>query len=116
MLHAIGHRALSRENDAIGTGHRRGVLRDHDLLAGCDMLECLGNGTQVAHSIVDHGDPSHRIRCSCSRGRLQAALGRRDDIGRTRVKLDRHSQRPPKRFEHGFALMVAIDPAQVIDM
>ena len=46
----------------------------------------------------------------------EAALGRRDRACGARIQLCRHAQRSAKRLEHGFALMVRVVAAQIVDM
>ena len=46
----------------------------------------------------------------------EATLGRRNRAGGARIQLGRHAQRSAKRLEHGFALMVRVVAAQIVDM
>jgi hypothetical protein len=50
------------------------------------------------------------------RRRLQTALGRWHAIDRPRIQLNGHAQRASKGLEDRFALMVAINTAQVINV
>src|SRR3546814_6240330 len=48
--------------------------------------------------------------------RLQAALGRWNRAGSARVKFGGHTQCATECLEHGFALMMRIFTAQIVDM
>ena len=46
----------------------------------------------------------------------EAALGRRNRACSARIQLSRHAQCSAKRLEYGFALMVRVVAAQIVDM
>src|SRR5947207_194248 len=54
--HAIGHRALPRENHAVGAPYGRGVAGNFNLRLRRHMGERLLDGAKVAHSVIDDGD------------------------------------------------------------
>src|SRR6185369_4719314 len=63
LAHAVGHRALPRQDDALGGGDGLGVGRDDDVerLAvprrlARDVGDGLGDRAEVAHAVVDDGD------------------------------------------------------------
>src|SRR5512137_1960173 len=55
------------------------------------------------------------IRFGCAR-ELQRSLGRRNRSRGTRIVLHRHAQRPGERLEDGFALVMRVVAAQVVDV
>src|SRR5258706_4053437 len=54
--HAVGHRPLAREDDAVGPEDRLGIGGDRHLGAGRHVLEGLVHRAQVAHAVVDDGN------------------------------------------------------------
>ena len=59
LAHAVAHRALARQHDALGKLHLLGVRGD-DHLQVVDAQRSMGHGlrhrAQVAHAVVDDGD------------------------------------------------------------
>src|SRR5262244_845180 len=51
-----------------------------------------------------------------SANRLKGPFGTRDDAGGTRVRLEREAKRARERLENGFALVMRILAAQVVDV
>src|SRR5258706_15475810 len=115
--HAIGHRALSRENHAIGRPDIAGVGRDLHFGLGRDMLQGLLHGAQVPHAVVDDGNSLRGARHVARDAKeLEGALRRGDDAGSARIALDRHSQRARECLEYRLALVMRVVAAQVVDM
>ena len=54
--HAIGHRALTRKNDALGGGDDRRIGSHDYRLAARNVLQRLRHRAQIAHAVVDDGD------------------------------------------------------------
>nr|GEU28313.1 hypothetical protein [Tanacetum cinerariifolium] len=98
------------------------------LVAGCCQQRFLHAGLAQAAHAVGHGalawqhdavralDIGHVARDQHIGEVLQSALGRRDGAGSARIELGRHAQRAAKGLEHGFALVVGVGAAQVVDV
>ena len=63
---------------------------------------------------MQSGAPQHNAGAGSER--LECSLCRWDDARSTRIDFNRHAQCPRKSLEDGFALMVRVITAQVVDM
>ena len=52
MRHAVGHRTLTRQNDALGLAHHVGVARNLYIGFGCGGFHRLRHTAQIAHAVV----------------------------------------------------------------
>ena len=52
MRHAVGHRALTWQNDALGLAHHIWVARDLHIHIGCGGFHGLRHTAQIAHAVV----------------------------------------------------------------
>src|SRR5574343_804072 len=62
--HAVGHRTLTGEDDALGGRDDGRISGDNHRLAASNMFQRLGHRTQVTHAVVDDGDratSAHRV-------------------------------------------------------
>ena len=63
--HAVGHRALTRHDHALGGGDNCRIAGDDDLLAGRNMLDGLRHRAQIAHAVINDRDDAHRTLRGC---------------------------------------------------
>ena len=105
--HAITNATHTRKHHPACRGDRIGVMADDNFIRS-DMLESAGNGMQITHTVINHGNTSGHGS--------ENPFRRRAGTRYSRVTGDSHSQCPTKSLENRFCLMVCIVAAKVIDV
>ena len=82
------------------------VFTDDYFAVIAHMLQRATDRVQIAHAVIDYGNP---LPCQ-----LQAPLGGGYRAGECRVGAQRHAQCPAKGLEHGLGLVVRIGTTQVV--
>src|SRR6185295_17283226 len=83
-FHAVGHGALPREHDAVGSANDARLRGHDDVLVRRDVRKRLRDGAKVAHAVVDHHDhrrlvPGYKLPLvegmdSAARGSIATAM------------------------------------------
>jgi len=105
--HTVAYTAHPGENNAV-CGADRIMVVAHDHFGRSDVLHGACHRVQIAHAVVDHGDPLGHGLQHPFRGGADALLAR--------IARHCHTQGPAKRLKHGLRLVMGIMAAKIIDM
>jgi len=106
-FHTVTDTPNTRENNPVGIKDSLRFMADHDL-GSPHVLQRARHRVQVAHAVIDYGNP-------VGHG-LQNPFGRGAGASHGCVGRDRHAQRSAKRLEYSLGLMVRVVAAEIIDV